>query len=95
MQVASESDGQITSAVPLIRDATRTGFPPIELHVYLLHSLSLPEFTKDSPYLITNLASFTHWITTVADLGKDQVKAGLQLKMESPSVVEIQCIPTQ
>ncbi|KNZ60901.1 hypothetical protein VP01_1485g3 [Puccinia sorghi] len=40
---------------------------------------------------ITTLASFTHWITTVADLGKDQVNTGLQLKMmESPSVVENQ-----
>ncbi|KNZ61460.1 uncharacterized protein VP01_13980g1, partial [Puccinia sorghi] len=41
-----------------------------------------------SHYLITNLASFTHWITAVADLGKDQVNAGLQLKMESPGVAE-------
>ncbi|KNZ47576.1 uncharacterized protein VP01_62g11 [Puccinia sorghi] len=87
-KVASESDGQFTSAEPLIRDATRTGFLPIEWHVYLLRSPSLPEFTKDSHYLITNLASFTHWITAVADLGKDQVNAGLQLKMESPGVVE-------
>ncbi|KNZ48634.1 uncharacterized protein VP01_5521g1 [Puccinia sorghi] len=87
-KVASESDGKFTSAGPLIWDATATGFPPIEWHVYLLRSPSLPKFTKDSHYLITNLASFTHWITTVADLGQDQINAGLQLKMESPGVVE-------
>ncbi|KNZ56958.1 uncharacterized protein VP01_2279g2 [Puccinia sorghi] len=81
---ASESDWQFTSAGPFIRDATRTGFPPIKWHVYLLRSPSLPEFTKYSHYLITNLASFTiGWITAVADLGKDLVNTGFQLKMES------------
>ncbi|KNZ52446.1 uncharacterized protein VP01_3572g3 [Puccinia sorghi] len=73
-----------TQALPL----NPTG--KIEWHVYLLRSPLLPKLTKDSHYLITNLASFTHWITAVADLGKDQVNAGLQLKMESPDVVENQ-----
>ncbi|KNZ63610.1 hypothetical protein VP01_1120g5 [Puccinia sorghi] len=65
------------SAGPLIWDATRTCFPPIKQHVYLLCSPSFAKFTKESHYIITNLTPFTHWITTIADLGKDQVNAGL------------------
>ncbi|KNZ58175.1 hypothetical protein VP01_1981g4 [Puccinia sorghi] len=87
-KVASESNERFASTGQLIRDATRTGVLPIEWHVYLLRSPSLPKFSKDSQYLITNQASFSHWIKAVAALCKDEVFAGLQLKMEIPGVVE-------
>ncbi|KNZ61377.1 hypothetical protein VP01_1409g3 [Puccinia sorghi] len=56
-KVASESNKRF--AGPLMRDATRTGVPPIEWHIYLLQSRSLPKFRKASQCLITNQASFT------------------------------------
>ncbi|KNZ48556.1 hypothetical protein VP01_557g3 [Puccinia sorghi] len=88
-KVASESNKRFANAGPLIRDATRTGVAPIECHIYLLQSLSLPEFSKDSQYLITNQASSSHRIKAVAALCKDKV-FGFQLKMESPGAVESQ-----
>ncbi|KNZ60754.1 uncharacterized protein VP01_15055g1, partial [Puccinia sorghi] len=72
-KVASESNKRFASAGPLIRDAARTGVPPIEWHIYLLRSPLLPEFSKDSQYLIANQASFSHWIKAVAALCKEKV----------------------
>ncbi|KNZ48525.1 putative signal peptide protein [Puccinia sorghi] len=48
-KLAYECNDQFTITGPLIWDATRAG-TPIEWHVYLLHSPSLPQFTKDSAY---------------------------------------------
>ena len=85
--MASKSNDQFTSAGPLIQDATRTGAPPIEWHA-LLHSPSLPQFTKDEDYHISNLASFKYWSDLAADLGKDIMYTGLQLKMEAPGIIK-------
>ncbi|KNZ48557.1 hypothetical protein VP01_557g4 [Puccinia sorghi] len=89
-KVASESNERFASAGSLIRDATRTGVAPIKWHIYLLQSPSLPKFSKDSQYLITNQASSSHWIKAVAALCKDKVFSGFQLRMEILGAVESQ-----
>ncbi|KNZ58536.1 hypothetical protein VP01_1912g1 [Puccinia sorghi] len=46
------------------------------------------DFTKDSAYHIANSTTFKYRIDSAANLGKDIVHAGLQLKMESPGVIK-------
>ncbi|KNZ50352.1 hypothetical protein VP01_4475g1 [Puccinia sorghi] len=57
---------------------------------YLLRSPSLPQLTQDLGNHISDSAWFNYWIDSAANLGKDVVHTGLQLRMESPGVVENQ-----
>ena len=89
--VAGECNNQFTSAGPLIRDSlTQPGALPIEWSVYLLRSPSLPEFSKDSNFVIDDLDSYTHWTESATGLDKAVVNCCLKLATENPSAIEKQ-----
>ncbi|KNZ55437.1 hypothetical protein VP01_2678g1 [Puccinia sorghi] len=88
-KVACESNKRFASAGPLIWDVTRT---PIEWHIYLLQSPLLPKLTKDSQYLISNQAMFSHWVEVVAALWvvKSQATAAAKAQNHTLSVIAAQ-----
>jgi hypothetical protein len=67
-----------------IREATKSGSPPLNWKVWLTRPTA-PGFKKSDNYLINTKASYTRWIDVVIQLGKDCTNAGLEITMDNPA----------
>ncbi|EFP93399.1 uncharacterized protein PGTG_19417 [Puccinia graminis f. sp. tritici CRL 75-36-700-3] len=82
--VAKECEKQFEGTEAAIQNAIRFGSPHIDWKI----SMKLPaadEFLKPAKYTVNDENSYSHWIATIVDNGKDHTDVVLEVAMVNPT----------